>query len=323
MKISVFSPQLNRVGEIYSWVSLAWETEYNDVGSFSLEVRNTSDNIQLLKPFNYVKMDEDDTVMVIVSLKIQKNNIVVTGFSASYVLSKRISTEIISNVNAETAIRNLIANMQPWDKFEVGEAAGLSDVFADQVSDKTILDYILRICKDTDIGFTTIKDGDRIKFVLYKPGVNLNGKFKAEYGNLGDEEYLVSEKAYCNVAIVGGQGEGDDRISVTVGDAESTGYLRREMYVDSRQTQKKDGESDASYRSRLQQAGLEKLAEAAKIEEFDFSIIGNGVSIGDIVTVKTSFAQIEARVMKMSVKSQNNSVRKIISVGEPLRVNRR
>ena len=119
MTVSVYNLRLERIGVIETWVSLVWQECYNTEGSFQLEVRQRSDLIPLLKPEYYCGLTGHDTLMVIKSRQIKDGTIVVNGFPATHILHDRVSTDVVSNENAEAAMRRLFAAMAPYPCLEL------------------------------------------------------------------------------------------------------------------------------------------------------------------------------------------------------------
>ena len=124
MTVSVYNLRLERIGVIETWVSLVWQECYNTEGSFQLEVRQRSDLLPLLQEEYYCGLTGHDTLMVLKSVQIKDGAIVVNGFPATHILDDRVSTDVVSNENAEAAMRRLFAAMAPYPCLELGEVAG-------------------------------------------------------------------------------------------------------------------------------------------------------------------------------------------------------
>ena len=266
-----------------------------------------------------MKPDSDD-VMVILSVQTKDRKVVATGAPATCILARRISTTVISNTNAETAMRNLVSNMTAWTNLELGASAGLTDTYAAQISDRSILEYCENIAEACDMGFKIVRNGNKLQFVCYKPTLNINAKFAEEYGNVGNIEHTVSDANYYNVARVAGEGEGSSRVTVWAGNTSATGVDRLEMYVDARDIQKQSGETDAQYQARLVARGNQKLIEQAQIDLVSFDIDDDTVQLGDIVTVRLTNLGLayQVRVTGITETSEKNRTRKTIEVGEPI-----
>lgn len=328
MKITVFDEKLVKKSAIYSWVSLSWRPEYNDVGFFILSMRHSSENFNSIKEGWFLTFDEDETktIMLVDTVQVNKGIVAFSGKSAAVLLKRRVSTTVIGGQDVETAIQGLISDMEPIDIFSLGEAEGITDadVFVDQVSDKQIIDYVKTIAQSCDVGFKTIRQGEKIVFSLYKPDINNTIKFAHKFGNVGKEKYTKSETEYYNVALVAGAGEGEERITVWSGNTELEDINRRELYVDARDLRLEEDESMDSYRQRLIARGEQRLLEQVVFEDISFEVSDN-VQLGEIINVYLDKIglSIQARITSLNYVVQNNKLKKTIDVGIPIKLNRR
>ena len=318
-RIEVFDAQLNRLGVIQTWISLTWREGYNAEGNFQLEVQAGGNDAELLKPWNYCALSGQDTVMVIRSAQLANNRIVAYGAAAVWVLEKRVSTAVVANQNAEEAMRGLVNDMTPWPCVELGAAAGITEVFENQISDGTVLKYLKDIGAAVDIGFRLRRSGKKLLFECYKPDVNENAKYSDRYGNIKDPAYTINDQFAANVAIVAGAGEGEARITVEAGATGAAGTDRLELYVDARGETKADGESDAAYRARLVRVGQQKLLDNQRTETLRFDVQDDRARLGDLIPVWLSAIGIRAtvRVIAVEIVSQKNRISRSIALGTP------
>lgn len=325
MYLDVYDIDLVHVGRIYTWVSLVWEGQYNAEGSFQLEVQPADGITDLFRVDRYCTIDQSDEVMVIKSIDIS-DTIVINGFTASHILTERVFTNTVESGNAEQMMREIVSTYcADWPCLELGVVAGIDAAYSHAVSDGTVFDKVQKIAQETDIGFRVRKLGKKLLFECFQPKANPNLKFAERYGNLGEVTYAKSTIQYKNVAVVAGQGEGEDRVTVIAGDAQAKGAARREIYVDARSVQQdtEGGETMAQYIERLKAHGLEKLIEQVEIETVSFSVTGD-VQIGEIITVMMdNFGlTVTARVTNIKLTSQNNTTKKEIGVGTPISIDR-
>ena len=327
MKVfNVYNENLDRIGVIETWISMLWNEGYNTQGNFCIEVQETKEVSKLLRVGNYIGRGDFKTLCLVRSVEVKDNKIVAYGHPASGILKERISTEVINNRNAETAMRNLVANMSPWPRVELGELGGFDDKFIRQISDKTILEYCEEIATEFDMGFILRHDKAKKKllFEVYRPKEDKNLKFATKFGNLSKTIYSTTDNTYKNVAIVAGQGREEERITVIAGDAEAVGTARRELYVDARQEQMKEEESESEYRERLLNYGLEKLAENIKVENINVQIstddFGKRFELGDIVTciLDDIGIKLQSRIIAFTFTSQNNENQIEVEFGTPI-----
>ncbi len=323
-QINVYDINLNRVGALYTWVSMYWNEGYNTLGSFQLEMQLSDEAVELIQKDRWCGIAASDTLMLIESVEIQNNSMIANGYPATVILTHRASDTVISNTNAETAMRSLVSDMEPWECVTLGDLAGLSDTFTPQTSDGTLEDYCETIGAECDIGFQFMRDGKELKFTCYKPERNPNAKYSTQYGNVSDIDYILSDAEYKNVAIVAGAGEGDERVTVMAGDTSSAGYERRETYIDARSEQPGEEETESEYRQRLVEYGEGKLVEQARVESVEFAVDDDSISLGDIVFVSIPEIglKFEARIMEVTITSENNGTTREITVGTPFNISK-
>lgn len=324
--VNVYNLDLERQGMITSFISLVWEEGYNTEGTFQLECNLQDELLDLLQLEWYCGLTDHDTLMVIKSVEIEDNIIVVNGYPATHIFEDRVSTEVISNENAEGAMRSLVEDMDPYPCIELGDEAGLEETFTPETSDQTLLEYFETIAQECELGFRLRhdKENKKLLFEVYKGEENPNAKFSTLYGNMGDISYSLTSNEYKNVAVVAGQGEGDDRVTVFAGDTESTGSDRREMYVDARQEQQEEDETDEEYEERLVAYGEEKLIDQIKVESIEFELYDDEIELGDIVYCRIPEIGVNATVQVVSIEeeSEDNHIKKTATLGTPIVVKR-
>lgn len=319
-RLEFYDSNLNRLGTLLAWISLVWEEKYYTYGDCQIEVHQSDSILDLLKPGNMVCLTGHAEPMILHSVELQNKKLVANGYSASWLLSMRTSRDIVKNEVAEVALRRVVSGMTPWTNLELGELHNLPDKYTSQTSGQSVLAYCENVCKAVDMGFHIIKSGKKLLFECYKPERNLNLRYAEIYGNMGNIEYTLSNKGEYNVATVAGAGEGDARIVVTVGRTDLTGAQRKELYVDARDVQKDEGETDESYTERLRERGLEKLASALVADEITFDVASDGLQLGDYITanIDSIGVKMAARVSVIKQTVQNNKISTVISLGEPL-----
>lgn len=319
-QIDVFDLELNRVGVLQTWISLVWREEYNSAGKFQVEVQQTKGAAELLKRWHYCQLRGRDTVMVIQSVQVSDNRIIANGATALWLLDKRISTQVISGINAETGLRSLVLNMTPWPCLQLGDTYGVPDKYQQQMSDDTVLEYCKKIGTAVDMGVRIRRSGQALLFECYKPPLNPNARYSDQYGNIANAVYTVSDVKTANVAVVAGAGSGDGRVTVTVGNTEATGADRLEIYVDARDLQPAETDDDATYRATLRRRGEKKLLECLRIEEVKFEVQDDRAKLGDLIMVNLSAVglKVQVRVTSEEIVSQRNQTKRSIGLGTPV-----
>ena len=262
---------LARLGNIDVWVSVYWDEPYNTEGSFSLEVRPTPENLALLREGRWV-VRTDAAVKIPMRICHRSNenedaNLVVTGYPATWIYTKRVSASAVKNEAAEAAMLALAKAAAPWPKLEVAEPKGFDTTFEQQTSGATLFDYFKTVGSACDLGFRVILMGKnsakKLMFEVWRPTADPNNRFSTKWGSLREASWAFGDGSYANVALVLGAGEGSSRAMVWVGDTDAAGAERREMIIDARDVQPEDSETNtsASYLKRLADRG--SLREAS------------------------------------------------------------
>lgn len=273
---------LARLGRIEVWVSLYWDEPYNTLTESKLEVRPTQENLELLREGRWLKRSDSNVPMRIChrSNENQDANLVCTLFPATWIFSKRVSTETVKDENAEQAMRRLVAAMQPWPRLELGELVGFDTRYTAQTSGGSVLNYLTTIGAACDLGFRIVLSGKnadkKLRFEVYRPTADPNNRFSTKWGNLQGASWAFGDNDYANVAIVQGAGEGENRATVTVGLTDAAGADRRELYVDARDVQpdEEKGETNqsADYLQRLMDRGTNKLLDQLRTGSIEISL---------------------------------------------------
>ena len=148
--------------------------------------------------------------------------------------------------------------------------------------------------------------------------------FSENYNNLNNTIYQKNDQLLKTLAYVGGEGEGSERVYVTVGGGE--GLDLREMFVDAKDI-KKENMSDEEYRALLVQRGEEKLAENSKAESFECDTGADinfkykqDYDLGDIVTIKKRAWGItqDQRIEEIQEIYEYGQMRVVPTLGTPL-----
>ena len=322
MIIRFFNSKMEQEAVLTSCVSLYAVSTYNEMGTFTLELVANSENLSLNKIWRIITLDDDfENPYFITDYSIQSGRIVMNGYPLTYILSYRASTDIIKDINAEVAMKSLIDNMSKWDNLVSADLRGFEDVFSNQISGGSVLEYIQGIGQSVDMGFRIAKKDGYLRFEAYKPGLNENVKFATSLGNIMELSYVEDYTNYFNVAIVAGAGEGDNRVNVTAELLPTLkGYMRRELYVDARNERPEDGETDEEYRLRLRRIGIQNLVESFKFTNIKFDVSDyDEVKLGDIVPISLEEIGInfQARISETEIISSGNSTKRTIVLSNP------
>ena len=303
MEIRVYNNELYFQGVMENQTSLIWTRKYFEAGNFELYAPITEDNLKLMKKGNIIWMRGSDDAGVIEDIKLEesnvKNEITAQGrFLSSYMDRKLIKGIKTFKGTVENAMRELYSD-DPIPLVELGELQGFPDTVEFQVSYKNLLTYENKLARSGALGFRFRPNFDKRKiiFEIYKgvdrttaQGINNRVIFSESYNNLNNAIYRENTQLYKNVAYVGGEGEGNARKIVVVGDVE--GLERREMFVDAKDIDS-EGLSAAEYEALLRTRGEEALAKNRAENTFECNTGADAnfqykknYDLGDIVTVK-------------------------------------
>ena len=307
--IYVLNQNFELQGIIDEYVSIIWRPSYSEVGDFELYLGVSDKAIALLQKNSYVVRSSDITVendivsyekvMVIKNIEITTdiengNFLTVTGRELKYLLHQRI---VWSQTNltgtAENAIRRLVNEnaIAPKDdkriipNLALGVSAGLTDSIDKQVTGEYLDDAITEICTTYSYGWEIVVINSTMVLIVYA-GVDRSYNqterpyvvFSNDFENLYNTNYQLSTEGYANTTLIGGEGEGSQRIYTTVNNSYS-GLERYETFTDAKDvSQNKDSEDEidtATYLKLLAERGREKLASLAYTEGFSGEVLSD------------------------------------------------
>lgn len=306
--------------------SVIWTVQYYSQGDFELIVPATKKNIDLMQKDRLLCRDKDITkdtfknVMVIEDIKIESDweegdKLTVSGKSLKSIVGRRVvwkQTNLTGNL--EAGIRyvlneNVIDPEEESRKIanvELEEAAGITDTIDAQLLGDNIAEWIESICSTHEIGWDMYIRSKKYIFRLYKGTDRTYNQtevpavvFSDEYDNLLESIYTYERGDYKNAALIGGEGEGVNQRTTTIGDA--TGLQRYETYIDGSSVSSNGAIiTEEQYYKLLQDYGKEKLNEVSDTESFEGNVVSDGnyklnqdYFLGDLVQVKNEFG-IEA-----------------------------
>lgn len=193
----------------------------------------------------------------------------------------------------------MINRMEKIPLLQIGADTGDTTKVQFQATYKNVLEYIIKMAKYAEIGFRVVPDFKKktMTFETYKgidrtqaQGKNPRVIFSESYDNLNQAKHNYSDATMKTKVIVGGAGEGANRVYVTVGGG--TGFDLREVFLDAKDINK-DELTEKEYLEALRTRGQEYLKENKIFENFEAEaeadvnfIYGKDYDLGDVVTVK-------------------------------------
>lgn len=229
------------------------------------------------------------------------NEIVRNGYFLPIYFNDRLTGPMFTfNGTCEDAMRYMINRMAAVPLLEVAPGIGDATKITFQATYKNVLTYLSKIARYCELGFRVVPDfkGKKMTFETYK-GIDRTTKqgtkprviFSESYNNLNRAKHTYSDETAKTKIVVGGAGDGADRIYVTVGGG--TGFDLREEFLDAKDINKDDFSTNAEYLEALRIRGEQYKAENAVIENIEAEveaevnfIYGTDYDLGDIVTVE-------------------------------------
>ena len=280
MEIYIYDSHRKVAGIIESYEYLRWTRRYSRSGSFELKAIATNENIALLQIGYILWKNDDDEAGLIEFLEMtmqEQEFIVVSGRFATSFMARRIIygtynlTGDLGVAVQSLVVGNLTApndNTRRIDNITYTSPA-LGIAVKSQVSWRNLMETVCDLCETSDVGIKTVFEPQVGQFIitLYQ-GADVHAVFSKEYENVIDQVFTQSVADYATFAMVGGEGEGSERITVPIGDGSGEG--RYEIFVDAKDLQSADFPDD--YTDALIFRGQQKLAEQAMVQAFDATV---------------------------------------------------
>lgn len=329
MEMLILDTNFKAIDIIDTFESFIWTDRYNTAGDFEIYLSMDRTLLELLKQDYYLWNADSEHVMIIEDINItsdveEGDKLYVTGRSLESILERRIvwgqrilsgnlqfaietllNENIISPTIADRRISNFI--------FEASTDERITSLTIDtQYTGDSLYDVIHKLCIKHGLGFKiTLNEANQFVFSLYigtdrsyEQTENPYVEFSQSFDNIINSSYLESKKAYKNVTLVAGEGEGSERKMATVGSG--VGLERRELFTDARDISSNIGYdvvlTDAQYTEQLIQRGTDNLADYIAIKAFEgeaeastMFVYGIDFFIGDIVQVANEYGH-EGRV---------------------------
>lgn len=313
MTIRIYDPSFNFQGVVENHTSLIWTRRYFETGEFELHAPITPDNLNLLMLGNIVwkrgALEAGVIEDVTLAQNSLQNQIIAKGrFLESYMDRRLIRPTFTFDGYVEVAMRTILSNAVSIPLVQLGTLNNFPETVEFQATYKNLLDYEVKLSKYSNIGFRFRPDftNKTITFETYK-GLDKTMSqharnrviFSEKFNNITEASYSENDQIYKNVCYVGGEGEGSDRVYVTVGDDTLTGLERREVFLSASDISS-EGLTTTEYQNLLKQRGNNLLAEDIFSQVFECSTEANGnfvyktdYDLGDIVTVRKASWGVE------------------------------
>lgn len=302
INVYLLDNNFKKIAYIDSYESLIWAKRYNQKGGLDLQIKPS----QLFKKGYYLQRSDDDSLMKITALEYKNNELIVGAEDCQCLLYQRIIWDtIIFSGTVEDYIREIITeniispanSARKISNFYLTERKGFTDEIDIQSEYENLGEEIEELCKSYDYGFRVYYKDGGFYFDLYK-GETSKCVFSPEYENLGDTSFKTDDGEFKNVCLVGGEGEGSDRVleSINLGTEEPTADSRFEMFLDesSLSSNQSTTISETTYRKQLKVEGLHEL-KSITTTEFEGDVVLEtykykiDYNLGDFVYIRDKY----------------------------------
>ena len=297
-----FNKELNLLGVVDYFTSLRWRRKYFEAGEFEIVLPVNDYMMQFIDTDVIVMRNNYTEAGIIETIEFSDNGtneeVTISGRFLTSLLSRRIvKNKINFSGNTIEGMNTIVNAMTPLTTQWETETVTMSSPHIDfQVTYKNVYDYLCKLSEYSNIGIRIVPNIDSkvYMFEVWKGLDRTSGQTENEEYSFSDDNYNIeqgklikSEKTKANYIFVGGTGEEDNRVLVTV-DAGKTGFDLYEVFSDQKSLSNKDL-SDSVYRAKLKSIGEGKLSdgtfqlEVTALVQQDYKVKWD---LGDVVNIK-------------------------------------
>lgn len=315
MELILLDEDFNTMRPINIYSSLIWDRRYFEPGIFELHMDDSY--YPLLANAKYLyRNDRPELGRITVKRHSESED----GSTDSYIkgsFAEDILNDRVVGVTAslsgtqEVIARQLITDFfispedtdREIDFIRLGELQGLGESVHTQTTGSQVGEYIYSLLRTK--GLSPRMRFEYLENLLYfdvwegkdrteDQAVNSWALFSNDFHNVKSMEYDFDESEEKNYVYIAGAGEGTDR-TVAELDLRSGDEPRKELYVDARDIQRAEGQTEEEYQALLLSRGAEKAASYVSTETLDAEIIPDAnltymvdFDLGDLCTYKNT-----------------------------------
>lgn len=342
----ILNKELEQVAEITTFASINWEEEYlsQSGGDFEIVLPSSvyselgiEDGFFIYKTdslkfgiINYVEFidntTENEEIQQLITLK---------GEMGESILKRRV---LSFQLNKSGTLDDLVASViythftNPKDtnrqiNLEYIKNNTFSDFVSRCITGCTVAELMESLCSICDCSYRIYLDLNNKKFkmkLIKGSDKSSNIVFSKREKNLSEFTLVKSKENYISHVFVGGEGNGNDRKTVTVTNSNQTGMNRIETYLDKKSLSSKDMDP-ITYINKLQEEGKTELSKYATVEASSFDLFLNNYEyikdfdLGDKVKIINENLGIETvtRVLAALTSVDENGVQTVqITLGD-------
>ena len=348
MILDIYGKDNQRKDFINNFIYAYYEHCFCGVGKFEIKVPITEKSIQYLMKDNYILLDEGILGVIktrhFEQTEEEQNVLTVSGktinelflrrcFELTYKYTGKLSAitrnmvdDLCINPEDTKRIISLISLAEDSEFIPDGSSYKVQktgDYLADALEEILSFEnkgYMLYPVFENNNGYVL----SGLEFRVYNPADRTVGNsddnvpvvFSSDMNNIHNFIYEENADDYKNMAYGAGQGQGENRVLVEAGEVDSEDIDRCELYVDARDLQQEEGQTEADYRERLTSRTIEKLLENKTFISVNGSIvegttafkIGTDFNVGDFVSFKFDLLDliVDVQIKKLTKSYSNN-----------------
>lgn len=331
-----FDKELNMLGIVDYFISLRWRRKYFEAGEFEMVLPVNDYMMQFIATDVIVMRNNYTEAGIIETIEFSDNGtneeVTISGRFLTSLLSRRIvKSKINFSGNTIEGMNTIVNAMTPLTTAWETEQVTMSSPHIDfQVTYKNVYEYLCKLSEYSNIGIRVVPNVDSkvYMFEVWKgldrtseQNVNEEYSFSDDNYNIEQGKLIMSEKTKANYILVGGSGEDNNRVLVTVDDGK-TGFDLYEVFSDQKSLSNNDL-SESAYRDKLKSVGEGKLSdgtfqlEVTALVQKDYKTKWN---LGDIVNIKKDRWGVYATYRIIEVEETIEDGKKTIypTFGSPL-----
>lgn len=307
MPIRIYNKHLDLQGESDTYQSMQYKRKYYGIGDFELHINRYMHQAEKFQVGSIIALNkQENKAGIILSREIdldekgkESENFQLTGTTLDGLMDRRVtvppegeSHDKIKN-DAETAMKHYVDKhfVNPDDKerklkiLEIAPNQKRGKKVEWESRFKVVGDELEEISKESGLGWGIFVDfkNKKLVFDCFESKDLTQGNedgndpvfFSPEFETIKSQSFVESDKDYKNYGYVGGQGEGEERKIIELGDA--TGWDRIETFVDARDVGDKDEDdeelSDEEIEENLKKRGKKKLSEFEQVFSLEAEIL--------------------------------------------------
>lgn len=333
--IYVYDKNLELIGIIDWFSSLRWRRKYYEAGEFEIHFPIDKNTKNFLKRDNIIIREDACESGIIEGFKIADRNgkeeAIILGRFLSSILERRIVKKKINfNGNFLDGERIILAQMSPFKKLEIRNAAIDSNSIVFQCTYKNVYIYLNKLSRASTIAHRIVADLKNKKYIYENycgldrtetQSINTRYEFSEDKQNIENADYTYDSKLEKNYVLVGGQGEDENRILVEVKNGSYEDFDLREIFIDAKTESNKDL-TESQYRNILKTRGEENLTDC--IESMEVTAYADDYKknwdLGDVVNIKKESWDMDfkKRITEIEETIENGKQRIYVTFGNPI-----